>query len=122
MSNLQDSFFDLSPGVAEYGYPDLNYNAMNLIRQFDDFNHFSEFVYNDKRKVDKDCPSYSIISSFFDAVVDALKTMKGKIQLEILEGEMCQALLSMKLGTGVDKLRPSYFPRNFMRIWQSNVP
>jgi hypothetical protein len=95
---------------------------MGLIRQIDEFNKRSKGVYNTKRKLDRDCPSYSIVASFFDAVIDGLKVMKGKIQLEIIEGDMCQVLLGMNLGTGIDRLRPAHFPRKFLRIWQSNVP
>ncbi|THU91070.1 hypothetical protein K435DRAFT_968380 [Dendrothele bispora CBS 962.96] len=115
--SLFDSFFDEKDGGS--GYPDLKYDVLGLISQMNDCNKQMK-VYDGKRELDKDCPSYSVISSFFDAVVDALKAMKGKIQLEILAGDMCQTLLAMKLGT--DSSRPESFPRKYLRIWQSNVP
>ncbi|KAK7453530.1 hypothetical protein VKT23_011810 [Stygiomarasmius scandens] len=74
-------------------------------------------VYRRSNKVDGDCPSYSIVSAFFNAVVDGLKDMKGKVRWEIIDGGIFVELVKMKCGK--DILRPE---GKYMRIWQSNVP
>jgi len=71
-------------------------------------------VYRRNNKVDGGCPSYSITSAFFNAVVDGLKGMKGKVRWEMFE-----ELVKMKYGK--DILRSEGFPRKYMCTWQSNV-
>jgi len=105
--------------AGEVGYPNLIFNTHAVVQQIQTAAERLG-VYTGKQKVNKDCPSYSVVVAFFDGVVEGLKAMKGKIKWEILQGEMCQTLLSMKLGA--DTVRPAEFPRRFMRIWQSNVP
>ncbi|KAF5371689.1 hypothetical protein D9758_003390 [Tetrapyrgos nigripes] len=101
------------------GYPDLCFETFDIMQQLEQAAERLG-VLDKKRDINKDCPSFSIASAFFDGVAEALKAMKDKVKWEILRGDMCQRLLSMRLGKDTD--RPEEFPRKFMRIWQSNVP
>lgn len=75
---------------------------------------------NAGRKVDPDCPSYSSVQIFFSGVVESLKALQGHIKLEILHGDLMHELAKMRLGGDVS--RPINFPRQYTRMWLSNVP
>lgn len=101
------------------GYPDfIHLDPFGLANSMHGFN--DRFGLNRQVKIDKDCPSFSVASTFFDGVVDAVKVLKGKLLCEVIQGDMCQELLKMQLGG--DDIRPADLPRKFMRIWCSNVP
>ncbi len=75
---------------------------------------------NMNARINQDCPAYSVISVFFDAVVDALIALKGRILLELIQDDISAALVKMRIG--LDVSRPAHFPRKYSRIWLSNVP
>ncbi|KAK0213969.1 hypothetical protein IW262DRAFT_1300749 [Armillaria fumosa] len=66
-----------------------------------------------ERVSSRDCPAYSVISVFFDAaaVVDILITLKGRILLEPIQGDISAALVKMRIG--LDVSRPPHFPRKY---------
>lgn len=96
----------------------MRFDAFQLIQAVYEFNVAHCGLDSEAVQVDKDCPSFSIVSFFFNGVVDALRTLKGKIKWEVLQGDMCQTLVKMRLGDE----RPASFPRKYMRMWLSNVP
>ncbi|KAF5358688.1 hypothetical protein D9758_007757 [Tetrapyrgos nigripes] len=111
------TLFSLCHEEDKYGgYPPLMHDPFQTILSLLDFNKRMGI-----HRTDNTCPSYSIASTFFDAVADGLKDMKGKVQWEIIHGDMFEEMMKMKY-RGKDDLRPERFPRTYMRIWQSNVP
>ncbi|KAK0230370.1 hypothetical protein IW262DRAFT_397327 [Armillaria fumosa] len=110
------SLFD---GVQEvkFDYPSVEFNAFEMVERISQFN--SRMGLLKKRKVDEDCPAYSVSEIFFDAVVDGLLALKDHIKIELLQGDISQEL--MKMAHGIDN-RPPGFPRTFTRMWLSNVP
>lgn len=67
-----------------------------------------------------DYPSYSVVWTFFNGVLEAWRALDQKIQLEIVCGELHQELSKMRICG--DKTRPTQFPRSYTRAWLSNVP
>ena len=67
-----------------------------------------------------DAPAFSHVSAFFDEVVKSLMVLNGRVQLEILCGELTQELSKMVFGS--DSKRPKTFPRVYSRAYLSNVP
>ncbi|KAG7447536.1 uncharacterized protein BT62DRAFT_1060778 [Guyanagaster necrorhizus] len=110
------SLFD---GVQEvkFDYPSVEFNAFEMVERISQFN--SRMGLFKKRRMDEDCPAYSVSEIFFDAVVNGLLALKDHIKIELLQGDISQEL--MKMAHGIDD-RPSDFPRMFTRIWLSNVP
>lgn len=90
-------------------------DAFQAIRCVEDFN--DRFGILD---VNASCPSFSILENFFSAVVDALQEMKGSITLEVIQGDIFHELRKIRLGE--ETSRPTEFPRQYARIWLSNVP
>ncbi|KAE9410311.1 hypothetical protein BT96DRAFT_371276 [Gymnopus androsaceus JB14] len=113
-ASLYNFMYDLVPDMVPTW---VGYDAFSLVDKIQDFNRRVgiEKLTDD---IDKDCPSLFVFSTFFNAVVDALKTLKGKITVELFLGEMCQTLATMRSGDQ----RPANFPRKFNRMWLSNVP
>lgn len=70
--------------------------------------------------VDAKCPSFTIVNNFFSAVVDSLRALKGSLIIEIIQGDIFQELKKMR--TAEDISRPVRFPRQYTRMWLSNVP
>lgn len=64
--------------------------------------------------------AYSLFATFFDAVFDALRAMKGHLVLEVISGDLMQSLSRIRLGRLGD--RPPSFPTTYNRAWLSNVP
>ena len=93
-------------------------DAFLVVQQIARFNKDHGVVIKDTASK-KHCPSFAHVSSFFDAVVDAIKVLKGSIQLEFIVGEINQELSKIRLGTDT---RPSHFTKQFTRIWLSNIP
>ncbi len=73
-----------------------------------------------QKQTDPDCPAFSILSMFFDGVVEAITNLKGHLTLELLQGDLNEELVKMQ--NGDDVTRPQSFPRKYTRIWLSNVP
>lgn len=93
-------------------------DAFLVVQQIARFNKDHGVVIKDTASK-KHCPAFAHISSFFDAVVDAIKLLKGSIQVEFIVGEINQELSKIRLGTDT---RPSHFTKQFTRIWLSNIP
>ncbi|KAK0243185.1 hypothetical protein EDD85DRAFT_814167 [Armillaria nabsnona] len=110
------SLFD---GVQEvkFDYPSVEFNAFEMVERISQFN--SRMGLFKERKMDEDCPAYSVSEIFFDAVVDGLLTLNDHIKIELLQGDISREL--MKMAHGIDN-RPPDFPRTFTRMWLSNVP
>ncbi|KAK0206934.1 hypothetical protein DFS33DRAFT_1317984 [Desarmillaria ectypa] len=110
------SLFD---GVQEvkFDYPSVEFNAFEMVERITQFN--SRMGLLQQRKMDDDCPAYSVFEIFLDAVVDGLLALKDHIKIELLQGDISQEL--MKMTHGIDN-RPPDFPRMFTRMWLSNVP
>ncbi|SJK99726.1 uncharacterized protein ARMOST_03037 [Armillaria ostoyae] len=120
------SLFDPSQepnrSIIAMGYPDNNRNPFHMVSLIEPFNERMRLVKgrNMNARINQDCPAYSVISVFFDAVVDALIALKGRILLELIQDDISAALVKMRIG--LDVSRPAHFPRKYSRIWLSNVP
>lgn len=90
-----------------------------FVRCLEEYNQRFKLV-NRYKKINKDCPSFSVVEIFFDAVLDGLKTFAGRIKLEILHGDLSRELMKIRLPE--DRSRPAAFPRSYTRMWLSNVP
>jgi len=64
-------------------------------------------------------PAYAYCAVFFEAFIASLKKLEGHIQLEIVCGEITRELAKNRLGTDG---RPQSFPKEYTRIWLSNIP
>jgi hypothetical protein len=73
---------------------------------------------NDKNMI-KDSPTMAYMFTFLDGLVDAVKLLGNKLQCEFIAGEINQELSKVRLGTDT---RPKHFPREWTRIWLSNIP
>ncbi len=89
---------------------------------FGPIRHFEWFGVNSNLLtiVDRNNPAFSIAMFFFDAVVNAIKDMRGRLKLEFLLGDVSQQLAKINFDT--DSSRPMDFPKTFTRMWLSNVP
>lgn len=67
-----------------------------------------------------DAPSFSIVSSFFSAVVESLRYMKNRVTLEFVQGDVTQELTRLRLRE--ESSTPNATPRRYTRMWLSNVP
>jgi hypothetical protein len=76
-------------------------------------------VRTESEKSQKESPTFSYTSAFFDAVVDTVKALGPSLQLEFICGEVNQELAKIRLHTDS---RPANFPSKFTRIWLSNIP
>lgn len=103
--------------MATTGYPGLKFDAFETPRQLADYNNRFGLGRATRRW---DAPAFSHTIIFFEAVVDAIVALKGRIQIEILGGELVQTMSKMKIKS--DESRPPAFPRSFTRAWLSNVP
>ncbi|TCD63140.1 hypothetical protein EIP91_005899 [Steccherinum ochraceum] len=112
------SLFDLVTNRRVNGYPDMGFNAFSNIDAF--YHACRRLGLLSNKKVDPDCPCFSVGQAFFSGVVDALKTLKGQIKVEIVYGELSHELA--KMGLGGDGSRPDDFPKKYSRMWMSNVP
>ena len=108
--------------MAENGsqYPDQNFDVFKtVIKSLDAFNKRFN-LYESRKQADSDYPAFSAGVTFFDAAIDAIQSLQGKIKLELLHGELMHELSRMKLEG--DSSRPYDFPRRYRRMWLSNVP
>ncbi|THH22549.1 hypothetical protein EUX98_g8146 [Antrodiella citrinella] len=114
------SLFDI---VVErsIGYPNLGFDIFSVV-SFLQYacERFGLLGSQARKQVDEDCPAFSIGETFFDGVVDGLKAMQGHIKLEVIHGDLMHELAKMRLNA--DYSRPTQFPRNYTRMWLSNVP
>ncbi|CAA7271282.1 unnamed protein product [Cyclocybe aegerita] len=100
------------------GYMSADMDAFSIVRSIAAFNQAEGF--QQLELVSRsDCPSFLTMSGFFRAVVETMKSLGGKLQVELIVGEICQELSKVRLGTDS---RPGHFPKKFTRIWLSNIP
>lgn len=107
----------------ETKYPDMNCDAFTAVRQINTFNVRMDLTGDQESvqgDVERDYPAFSVGETFFDAVVDALKALKGRIILEVIHDDLSSGLL--KIRAGATDSRPAEFPKKFTRMWLSNVP
>ncbi|KAK0476402.1 hypothetical protein IW261DRAFT_1595020, partial [Armillaria novae-zelandiae] len=120
------SLFDPSQephrSIIAIEYPGSNRCPFRVVSLIEPFNGRTRLVKgrNMNARSNQDCPAYSVISVFFDAVIDALIALKGRILLELIH-DISAALVKMRIA--LDVSRPPYFPRKCSRgQWLSNVP
>jgi hypothetical protein len=94
-------------------------NAMNNVIQIHVYNQ-RKGLYDAQNKVDPNCPSYSILGVFFDALNVAIAKLKDHLTVELLMDDCNVALSKIRNGDRLD--RPSVFPTRYTRIWLSNIP
>ncbi|EIM87131.1 uncharacterized protein STEHIDRAFT_167970 [Stereum hirsutum FP-91666 SS1] len=107
----------------ETKYPDMNCDAFTTVRQINIFNVRMDLTGDRdsvRGDVERDYPAFSVGETFFDAVVDALKALKGRIMLEVIHDDLSSGLLKIR-ARAMDS-RPAEFPKKFTRMWLSNVP
>ncbi|PBK94360.1 hypothetical protein ARMGADRAFT_1062580 [Armillaria gallica] len=97
-------------------YPKMDGNPFGPIRHFEWFDVNSNLL----TIVDRNNPAFSIAMFFFNALVNAIKDMRGRFKLEFLLGDVSQQLA--KINFDIDSSRPMDFPKTFTRMWLSNVP
>lgn len=100
-----------------------NYLSMPMdvfapVRLTADFNKKYGLSHKDKNMI-KDSPVMAHMVTLLEGVVDAVKFLGSQLQCEFIAGEINQELSKVRLGTDT---RPKHFPRNWTRIWLSNIP
>ncbi|KAF9526018.1 hypothetical protein CPB83DRAFT_908722 [Crepidotus variabilis] len=100
-------------------YPDDVLNDLEFIGRIAEFNETHDLKISDIRS-EREWPVFAHVMTFFGGVMEVIKVMKNRLKVEIICGEVNSELLKMKLGT--DSTRPEKFPRQFTRMWVSNVP
>ncbi|KZV73536.1 hypothetical protein PENSPDRAFT_648881 [Peniophora sp. CONT] len=63
--------------------------------------------------------SFGTSATFFEAVAKAWKAMREKLSFEFIHGEMNEQLAILRSPASC---RPDQYPRDFTRMWLSNVP
>ncbi|KAK0442712.1 uncharacterized protein EV420DRAFT_1752253 [Desarmillaria tabescens] len=109
--SLFDHDWDTSNG---FEYPVTNINPFSTIKCLEEY-VTSYHILQDEALVDRQSPSFSIMKLFFDSVVKSLRDLRGRVQLEVLLGDVCSEL---ERSTS----RPTDFPSQFTRLWLSNIP
>ncbi|KAA1474604.1 hypothetical protein DENSPDRAFT_824616 [Dentipellis sp. KUC8613] len=106
-------------GFNPGGYPVISVAFFLQLEMFDAYNKDMGLKPMSTSSKD-DGYAYNITSTFFNAVVVALKAIKHRVKLEFLLGEHTGEMSKMRHGGDVS--RPADFPRSYTRIWLSNVP
>ncbi|KAJ7082632.1 hypothetical protein B0H15DRAFT_852172 [Mycena belliarum] len=68
----------------------------------------------------RDSPAFGYVTGFFDSVIAALRALDGKIQLELIHGELQSELLRMRMQPA--SRLASNLPVSYTKMWLSNVP
>ncbi|KAJ7218678.1 hypothetical protein GGX14DRAFT_437608 [Mycena pura] len=67
-----------------------------------------------------DSPAFGYVAGFFDSVIAALESLRGKVTLEFIHGDLQSELLRMRTYPALrENLK---LPVKFTKIWLSNVP
>lgn len=74
-----------------------------------------------KVPIEKNCPSFSIGSFFFNLVVDAFKSLRNQLTIVLSIGDMSAELLRIQTSMRYDHAG-RLLPNQFVRGWLSNVP
>jgi len=101
----------------ENGYPKVSNNPFETITSFAEYS--KEFE-RSKYKSSSGCCSFVACSRFFEMVADALWELQNTLKVEIVVEDAIMAL--PKLFAGELGQRPKTFPREYSRIFLSNVP
>ncbi|KAK7056830.1 hypothetical protein VNI00_002547 [Paramarasmius palmivorus] len=102
------------------GVGDAGFDMFEDVAQIDTLNRDLGLYAQMQKEVDPDCPSYSIVSVYLDAIIQTLETLRESIKIEFLLGDYNRELTKMLVGDDIE--RPKEFPRKFTRIWLSNIP
>ncbi|TFY72532.1 hypothetical protein EVG20_g469 [Dentipellis fragilis] len=117
------TFFDRASqehsGFNPGGYPVISVAFFLQLEMFGAYNKYMGLKPMNTSGKD-DGYAYTIMSTFFNAVVVAMKGMSHRVKLEFLLGELTGEMSKMRYGGDVS--RPADFPRSYTRIWLSNVP
>ena len=116
----QDYSFD-DPGVFLHrnGYRDIRDNFFDVIDNVEAF-------LNDLRalpaqnNLDEERLAWDVCDVYFEQVASALKALGQQITLEFLLGGLSEEVVKMRYGD--DETRPKVFPKEYTRMWLSNVP
>ncbi|RDB17580.1 hypothetical protein Hypma_001021 [Hypsizygus marmoreus] len=100
------------------GYCEAEFAIFSSVQQIAQFNEIFD-IRPQSTAAQKDSPTFSYVSSFFDKVAEAIKNLGDSVQLEFICGDINQELSKIQLQTDS---RPAQFPKKFTRIWLSNVP
>jgi hypothetical protein len=102
------------------GYAEYPNSPFEIPKVLESFLHFAGLGKREsKKKEDKqpDAPTYSHISRFVDALVEAIKGLNGRFVIELRLGDLMQELAKLRY-----EARPPGYPRTFTRAWLSNIP
>jgi hypothetical protein len=95
------------------GYPVISGHPHDSLKSFHTFiNRFSPAGTKVKRTM------FPIIKAFFGLVREALKTLEGKLTIELVVEDLITGLPRVLSNAS----RPSSHPKRFTRMWLSNVP
>ncbi|KAK0434476.1 hypothetical protein EV421DRAFT_1909373 [Armillaria borealis] len=83
-------------------YPVMNVNPFRTISCLEEY-ITSYHILQDEALVDRQSPSFSITTHFFDSVVKSLCDLRGRLKLEVLLGDVCSRSTT----------RPNDFPSQF---------
>ena len=72
------------------------------------------------QKRSADTLAWDTCKVFFEDVAEALRTLESHITLEAICGGLSEELAKMRFKG--DSVRPVNFPRQYTRMWLSNVP
>lgn len=100
------------------GYTEIDYDAFGIVRQIGEFNN-THGIAVENSLTKEESPAFSYVAAFFERVVDVVKTLQNSVQLEFICGEINTELAKVRLQTDS---RPASFPKQFTRIWLSNIP
>ncbi len=115
----QDRASQEHSGFNPGGYPVISVAFFLQLEMFGAYNKYMGLKPMNTSGKD-DGYAYTIMSTFFNAVVVAMKGMSHRVKLEFLLGEHTGEMSKMRYGGDVS--RPADFPRSYTRIWLSNVP
>lgn len=112
---VQDIYYDNGTG-----YPDMTGSGFEAIHALEDYNVRVGLQESFGRDILEACPSDTIVFKFFGLFILSLEGLSGKVQLEVVCGEVNQEMSKMRFSE--DKSRPAHFPKLYTRAWLSNVP
>ncbi|KII94960.1 hypothetical protein PLICRDRAFT_33788 [Plicaturopsis crispa FD-325 SS-3] len=103
------------PLLSYKGFPPLRQNPLEIPGVLADFLKRSH-----RTDPGDESPAFFFTSQFFDAVADALEDLKDRVCIEIVHAENTKLLSNLK--ASARKGRPEHFPKEYTKIWTSNVP
>ena len=98
------------------GYPNISGDLFQPIHYFDNFNHRHDEGYAPSSNT----LAWDICSRFFEETAIAIQRLGARLKVEVLFGGLSEELAKMQFNADLD--RPQDFPRQYLRMWLSNVP